>query len=326
MQGSITSAFAWVLATVILASLLILVADRLYERTLISGLGIFGGASVSWRRKAPLPSPRFAGTSPHGGEPRGEGTAGSPTRAIARKDWLGYRRDVRRLTRLLPALLLPLGYAAALSQLPRNVGGFWSNVTLLTFLSMFMCGALALPSVPSERRGFQLLRMAPLTMWQLLRAKIYIALPPVLATLLVFSVAVAVASKSDATQVLELVIFGFWLTLGFVAISVSGGAIDPRFDATDDRRSVGLVGTLAAIGGTVGFAVVSIGALALFVFGAQATTGTADLGPIPSNLAVGLLMMFGGVLLVTAGCVLVAVLLWLANARLGSLEAGITAT
>src|SRR5439155_1604010 len=71
--------------------------------------------------------------------------AGSPTIAIARKDWLGFRRDVRRLTRLLPALLLPLGYAVALSQLSRSLSGFWSNVGLVTFLSMFMSSALASP-------------------------------------------------------------------------------------------------------------------------------------------------------------------------------------
>jgi hypothetical protein len=315
VDGSLGSAVAWALATVVLAVLLLAIAELLYERTLLSGLGTFGGAATVWRRRSERPATPSRATG-----------AGSPTIAIARKDWLGFRRDVRRLTRLLPALLLPLGYAVALSQPSRSLSGFWSNVALVTFLSMFMSSALASPSVPSERRGFQLLRMAPLTMWQLLRAKVFIALPPVVATMLVFSIAVDVSSKSGVPQGLELIAFGLWLAVGFVSISVSGGAIDPRFDVTDDRKAVGLVGTLAAIGGSLAFAVFSIGALAGFTFGAQAASGSADLGPIPSTLAVGLVMILGGVLLLVAGIALTAILLWIANARLNSFEATIAAT
>ncbi len=317
LQGSVGTALVWMLATLALGVLLVAAAELLYERTLLFGLGVFGAPTAVWRRRKPRPSPQ---PSPL----RREGDPGSPYRAIAIKDWLGFRRDVRRLTRLLPALLLPLGYAAALSQPARSLSGFWSNVALVTFLSMFMSSALASPSIPSERRGFQLIRLAPLTMWQLLRAKVFIALPPVLATMLVFSVAIAVTSKSGAVQLLELVVFGVWLAAGFVSISVSGGAIDPHFESTDDRRSVGVLGTLTSIGGSLGFSVISIGALALFLFGEQAAAGAANLGPIPSTPAVGFGMILGGLLLVAAGCALVGVLLTFANARLRSFEASIS--
>ena len=315
LAGSTDVAIAWLAASLALAATLMAMAAILYEQTLLSGLGIFGGTSFVWRRR----SQRQAA-------PRAARGAGSPALAIARKDWLGFRRDVRRLTRLLPALLLPIGYAAVLSQPGRTLSGFWSNVALLTFLSMFMASALATPSIPSERRGFQLLRMAPLTMWQLLRAKVFIALPAVLATMLVFSVAVAVASKSGPLQLLELLAFGVWLAFGFVSISVSGGAIDPRFEATDDRRSVGLVGSLASIGGSLGFALLSIGALALFVLGGQAAEGSAALGPIQQGPVIGTLIALAGVVLLAGGCGLVALLLWIANSRLRSFEASIAAT
>jgi ABC-2 type transport system permease protein len=315
LAGSSGVAIGWLAASLVLAAILLVMAAFLYEQTLLSGLGIFGGTSVVWRRRSQRQAaPRLA---------RG---AGSPAFAIARKDWLGFRRDVRRLTRLLPALLLPIGYAVVLSQPGRTLSGFWSNVALLTFLSMFMASALATPSIPSERRGFQLLRMAPLTMWQLLRAKVLIALPAVLATMLVFSVAVAVASKSGPLQLLELLAFGIWLAFGFVSIAVSGGAIDPRFEATDDRRSVGLVGSLASIGGSLAFALLSIGALALFVLGGQAAEGTAALGPIPQGPAIGTVIALAGVILLAGGCGLVALLLWIANSRLRSFEASIAAT
>jgi len=316
-SGSPAVALVWLLATVLLAAILVAMAEHLYERTLLAGVGVFGDAPAIWRRRSTprpssLPSPL-----------RGEG---NPYFAIARKDWLGFRRDVRRLTRLLPALLLPVGYAAALSQPARSLSGFWSNVALVTFLSMFMASALALPSIPSERRGFQLLRMAPLSMWLLLRAKVFIAFPVVVATMLVFSIAVAFISKSGVAQLLELVILGLWLAAGFVSISVSGGAIDPRFDATDDRRAVGLVGSLAAIGGSLGFAVLSLGALALFLFGEQAASGGGNLGPIPMTPAIGFAMIFGGAVLMIACVALVGGLLWIANSRLRSFEASIAAT
>ncbi|HEV3101019.1 MAG TPA: hypothetical protein VG426_01635 [Candidatus Dormibacteraeota bacterium] len=315
VNGTIASALVWSVATILLASVLFVIAALLYERTLLSGLGIFGDATAVWRRRGQ----RVA-------TPGAAGGTGSPFLAIARKDWLGFRRDVRRLTRLLPALLLPLGYAVALSQPGRSLTGFWSNVALVTFLSMFMSSALASPSVPSERRGFQLLRMAPFPMWQLLRAKVFIALPPVMAMMIVFVVVVDIASKSGAGQLLGLVVFGTWLAAGFVSISVSGGAIDPRFEATDDRRSVGIVGTLTAIGGSLGFALMSVGALALFFFGSQAVTGTANFGPIPSTPAIGIVMMVIGLLLLVAGGILVGILLVLANSRLRSFEAAISAT
>src|SRR5216683_3248475 len=331
LQGSTASALVWTLAALALAALLVAIAELLYARTLLFGLGVFGATTTVWgrRRRRPIKpaSPLTAGAlQARADSPTWWGAQGSPYFAIAKKDWLGFRRDVRRLTRLLPAMLLPLGYAAALSQPARNLSGFWSNVALVTFLSMFMSSALATPSIPSERRGFQLLRLAPLTMWQLLCAKVFIALPVVLATMLVFSVAVAVASKSGATQLLELLIFGVWLAAGFVSISVSGGAIDPHFEATDDRRSVGVLGSLTSIGGSLGFSVVSIGALALFLFGEQAVAGVANLGPIPSTPAVGFGMILGGLLLVAAACALVAVLLTFANARLRAFEGSISET
>ena len=312
--GSIGAAIFWGLATLALTAILVAMAGLLYERTLLSGLGIFGGTAVVWRRRVERPI-----------RPSQARGAGSPVVAIARKDGLGFRRDVRRLTCLLPAVLLPLGWVAAFSQQGRVLSGFWSSVALLTLLSMFMSSALALPSIPSERRGFQLLRMAPLTMWQLLRAKVLIALPPVLAITLVFSSVLVLTGRDGPGQFLELLVLGLWLAVGYVSISVSGGAIDPRFDAADDRRSVGILGSLVSLAASLAFSVLSIGALALFTFGGQATTRTIDIGPITSTPGLGVAMLGGGVLFVAAAVLLVGSSLWIANARLRSFEDAINA-
>jgi ABC-2 type transport system permease protein len=311
IAGNAPAAAMWVGLTLLLAAVTLGAAEVLYERTLVSGLGVFGNTQPIWSRKARRQ-----------GVPSGRGAA-SPALAIARKDWLGFRRDIRRLSRLLPALLFPIGYVFAVSRPSRGANGFWTEVFLVGFMSMFMSTTLATPAVPSERRGFLLLRMAPLTMWQVLRAKVLLTLPPVLAMTIVFSVVVGLVSNNGPDRILELGTLVIWLGCGFVAIGVSAGGIDPRFEALDDRRAIGLVGTLAGIGGSLGFGLLSVGALALFVFGAEAFTGSANLGPIPSTPEVGTLMWVAGVILAAGSLAVVVLLLWLANSRLRSFETAI---
>ena len=203
------------------------------------------------------------------------------------------------------------------------MNGFWAEVFLVGFMSMFMSSTLATPSIPSERRGFQLLRMAPVTMWQVLRAKVLLTLPPVLAITIAFSVVVSLVSSDGVDRIFELSTLVIWLGFGFVAIGVSAGGIDPRFDALDDRRAVGLVGTLAGVGGSLGFALLTIGALALFVFGTEAIEGTIRLGPIVSTPALGAAMWVIGIGLATGALALVGLLMWLANSRLRKFEGAI---
>src|SRR6202171_2787202 len=94
------------------------------ERTMLAGLGVFGGPQALWKRSSANKVPSVAKT----------GTA-SPARAIARKDWLGYRRDIRRLSRLLPALLFPIGYGLAFFRPGRSITGFWTEIFLVAFIS-----------------------------------------------------------------------------------------------------------------------------------------------------------------------------------------------
>jgi hypothetical protein len=313
IAGNGGAAAVWLLFSLVLAVLMLGAAALLYERTLLAGLGVFGGPRAVWKRaavKETVPAPS-----------RG---AGSPARAIARKDWLGYRRDIRRLTRLVPAFLFPIGYALTFVRPARGMTSFWTLVLLVGFISMFMSSTLATPSIPSERRGFQLLRMAPMTMWQVIRAKVLLTLFPVLAFTLLFSVVVAAISGSGIDQLGEISLLVIWLGTGFVAIGVSAGGIDPRFDAADERRAVGVLGTVASLGGGFGFGLLSLGAFALFVFGAAAAAGTAHLGPLPSTPAVGALMLVGGLTLAACAAAIVATLLLIANSRLRVYEGAIS--
>jgi hypothetical protein len=316
IAGNPGTAATWLVFSLALAALVLAVAEILYERTLLAGLGVFGGPQAVWRRGTAKPVAIAAG--------RG---VGSPARAIALKDWLGYRRDIKRLSRLLPAFIFPIGYAVSFIRPGRSISGYWTDVFLVGFISMFMSSALATPSIPSERRGFQLLRMAPLSMWHVIRAKVLLTLPPVLALTLVFGVIVAILSGSGIALLAALAVLVVWLGLGFVSIGVSAGGIDPRFDAADDRRAVGLIGTLAGLGGSFGFGLLSVGAFALFVFGLGAVEGTTThLGPIPTTPAIGALMWAVAVTLAAGAVAVVATLLWFANSRLGSYEGAIATT
>jgi hypothetical protein len=317
IAGNPGAAATWLVFSLALAAIVLAAAEILYERTLLTGLGVFGGPQAVWRRGAAKPVAL---------DVTGRRGVGSPARAIARKDWLGYRRDIRRLSRLLPAFIFPVGYAVSFIRPGRSISGFWTDVFLVGFISMFMSSTLATPSIPSERRGFQLLRMAPLTMWQVIRAKVILTLPPVLALTLLFGLVVATLSRTGIAQLAGLAVLVVWLGVGFVSIGVSAGSIDPRFDAADDRRAVGLVGTLAGLGGSFGFGVLSVGAFALFVFGLGAVEGTTThLGPLPTTPAIGALMWAGGVTLVAGAVAVVGTLLWVANSRLGSYEGTIAA-
>ncbi|MEA2644109.1 MAG: type transport system permease protein [Chloroflexota bacterium] len=314
IAGNFGPAAFWSVLSIALGGVLLALAAALYQRTLLSGLGVFGSPQAIWSRKDRKPAARAARGNP------------SPALAIARKDWLGFRRDIRRLSRLIPALLFPMGYVFAVARPSQRMGGFWAEVFLVGFMSMFMATSLATPSIPSERRGFQLLRMAPLPMWQVLRAKILLTLPPVLAMTIVFSIVVTLVSHDGADRAIELGALVLWLGFGFVAVGVSAGGIDPRFDALDDRRAVGLVGTLAGLGGSLGFGLLSAGALALFIYGGDAIGGVARLGPIPVTPEIGALMWGTGVVLAAGSLAIVGLLLWLANSRLRSNEVAVANT
>ena len=315
ISGAVASAAGWTVLVAGLGTVLVVIAGVLYKRTLLAGLGVFGGVPMRWRRNN--------AENRHSAASTGQG---SPARAIARKDWLGYRRDIRRLSRMLPAILFPIGYAVTFLRPSGSGNNFWSEVFLVSFIAMFMSTSLATPSIPSERRGFQLLRMSPLTMWHVMRAKIALTLPPVLLLSVVFSVVLAIAGGNGAGQVLELAGLVVWLGFGFVAIGVSAGAIDPHFEATDDRRSVGLVGTLAGITGALGFGVLSVGAFALLHLAPGAAAGTAHLGPIPPTPVIAAVFGFVAILLIAGAGAVVGGLLWVANARLRGFEATISAT
>lgn len=313
LDGTPVAATAWIGLTLLLAVVLTGAAGYFYSRTLVTGLGQFGGAGALWRRRAV--KVRRAPS---------EGIA-SPELAIARKDWIIYRRDIRRLSRLLPAVIFLIGYAVIFRRpAQRGIISFWNDAFVIAFVSMFMSIAVSTSSVPSERRGFQLLRMAPIKMSQLLRAKTLYSMLPIVVLTTGVSVAVAIVGKNSVGDVLQLLALALWLGFGFVAIGVSAGAIDPRFDAVDDRRMIGPAGTFAGLGAELGFGTLSLLAFTVVHVAVQVYAGNPLIGDVMLPPAVGLAMIAGALVLAAGAVGVVFLLLRTAVARLDAFEASIT--
>ena len=310
IRGDASAALAWTGLTMVLAVVLVGVAALLYERTLLAGLGLLGGVPSRWKARQKK-APRVAGSG-----------AGSPGLAIARKDWIAYRRDIRRLSRFLPAMIFLLAYAVLLVRPGRGVDLFWNDAFVVSFVSLFMSMMFATTAIPSERRGYQLLRLAPVTPWQLIRAKVLFTIVPVLALSTAISLGLSLFGGNSAWKTLQLVLLAAWLGIGCVCIGVSAGAIDPNFESTDDRRSVGIVGTFAAMGGELAFGLLSVGSLGLLYLAASLASGNGVLG-LPATPALAAVSVIVAIVLAAGSAVVVGLMLWIANSRLRGFEGSI---
>lgn len=312
LAGASGEALLWLAVTAAFSAALIGCAATLYGSTLLAGLGQFGAAPARWRAR---PAGRRRPDAARGGS--------SPELAIARKDWLTYRRDVKRLSRLVPAVIFLIGYAVLLNRPQRGLSSFWNDVFVVAFVSMFVAMAVATSAVPSERRGFLLLRMAPIKPWHVLRAKIGLTMLPLVALAVLVDLIVGIIGANGPSELLQLLVLAVWLGFGFVAIGVSAGAIDPRFDSVDDRRMVGPLGTLVGLGAELGFGVLSVLAFATLHFAGQVYGGGVQIADY--RFAPAFAFGFAGFAILLAACAaaVVGYLLRTAARRLSSFEVAI---
>ncbi len=312
LSGDAAAAIEWTGLTFLLAAVLVTIGAMLYERTLLSGLGLLGGVPSRSRNRAV--SPARAGRA---------GRA-SPGLAIARKDWIVYRRDIRRLSRFLPAFIFLFAYAFVLVRPGNGTDVFWSGVFIVAFVSFFMSMMFGATSIPSERRGFQLLRLAPITSWQLIRTKVLFSVAPVLVLTTLITVVSSVVGGLGPAKAAQLAVLAVWLGLGCVCIGVSAGAIDPHFESTDERRTVGVLGTFAAMGGELAFGFLSVGAFALLQLAQQLAVGAGGFGFLPATPVMAALVVVVAVLPAAGGAAVVGLMLWTANSRLRAFEGPIS--
>ena len=241
------SAPLWALTTLLFTGVLVMLGHAVFVQAFRRGLSALGEVP---RRTAAANRARARGAVVQRRAP----SQRSPLAALVVKEWRVMRRDSRRLAVLLPLCQIAAIYPLIGPSPGRGAGStdFWTSVLrgggLSLVLPFFFTQILAAPSMALEGRGFLLMRLAPLDVATLLRAKVVaVAVPMVLATSVACMI-LGVSRGGDGTQVLTLLLMGWWLALGATAIGVSGGAIGARFDAEDPRRAVS---TGAALGSTV---------------------------------------------------------------------------
>jgi hypothetical protein len=300
----------WLLTTLLATAAMLAIGHAVFAKAFRRGLSSLGEVPRRTVHVRVAPPRVASGALPRSAPSR------SPLVALVRKEWLMMRRDPRRL-----AALLPLGAIAAFYPLvgPGSHDGgadFWPAVlrtgSVSLMLPFFFTQILAAPTVALEGRAFLLLRLAPIDVATLLRAKaIAVAVPMTLATT-ISTVILGVSHHGGPLEMLALVLMGVWLALGATAIGVSGGAIGARFDAEDPRRAVS---TGAALGSTVAslaFLALSVVAALELVRATNLVPGTALFSGDGGNVAA----MIGGLVCVAAAAGVVALMLTLAERRL----------
>jgi putative ABC exporter len=284
VQGPL-QALGWTAVTLAATAAAVAAGWFLHKQTFVLGLGVFGEAGAgSRRRRRSRSRPTITRPAPP-----------NPVAAIAWKDYLGLRRDFRRLAGVLPAIGMAVVYAFVNSG--HVVGGVWGVILPIGFVPGFVSLAVAIPAIGTEGRGMQLLVLAGLPMRKLLQAKLLFALPIVLlltsGTVLALSLTNGAGPGVTATAVL----FGIWLGCGAPAVAVAAGAIGPNFAATDPRRGVNPGWMIGGMLMVAVFGALSYGALVALVFAAGGTL-PALLVPVGLLLLASSAAVVGGMLFV----------------------------
>ncbi len=178
--------------------------------------------------------------------PGGDGGPRTVWVSIARKDLRELRRDASQLGQLvLPVALFAL-YIAVPGQAPTAGAATgrlpaWFAVALTAgFASLFAASGVALRGVGAEGRRLWLLRSAPVRAGQVLLAKFAVGLAIAaglgLGLLLVGGLRERIPAAELGLAGLRLLV----VVAGLVALATGLGAIRPRLDWTDPRRSVGI--------------------------------------------------------------------------------------
>ncbi len=272
--GAWVPALPWLLLTVVTTAALVAAAFLAYRGALVSGMGAMTEAVPRRRPRrrhvigaSPSRGPMSVAAAVAALGPWGRPDP-SPARhprlswAMARKDWRSLRRDVRRLGRLLPALVVAFAYpAVAVPSLHLGAGGglgFWEGVAVTPFVPFLLAEVLAVPAIPLEGRSIQLLRQSPVGAAGLVRAKILSTALPVAGLSALVALAIGVIRHGSPLELAALVLGILWLAAGLVAAAVGAGAAAPNYSAVDPRRAVRGIGLMVANLVGIGFIAVSL--------------------------------------------------------------------
>jgi hypothetical protein len=290
------------LLLVAVAAAALLLVSRLGEAAFVAGhqRAAEAGEGRGRRRVA-------ARLRPGRGEPR------PLWRAIAVKDLRELRRDASQLGQLILPIALFALYIAVPAQSPSagvataRLPGWFSVALTAGFASLFAASGVALRGVGAEGRRLWVLRCAPVPPGQVLLAKFAVGLGVAAGLGLALLVAGGLRAHLPVT---DLALGGARLLVvvaGLVGLATGLGAVRPRLDWTDSRRSVG-------VGQSLGF--LGVGSFYLAVcFTVLALPYAHPSGPVGSQP-----VTWGDAVLVVLAATSATLALRAGVARLGSIE------
>ncbi|HEV7679407.1 MAG TPA: hypothetical protein VGQ42_12645 [Candidatus Dormibacteraeota bacterium] len=310
--GGDSSAPLWLLSTLLFTATMVLLGYSVFVHAFRRGLSALGEVPRRTTTASPRRVATLAGT-------RSSARPRTALTALVGKEWLVMRRDSRRLAALIPLCAIAALYPLVAPGVRGGGSDFWPSVlrggTVSVMLPFFFTQILAAPAVALEGRAFLLMRLAPVPITTLLRAKVIaVGVPMTLATL-ASTLILGIVHHGGALDVVALLLMGTWLAAGATTIGVAGGAIGARFEAEDPRRAVNTGAALTSSLASLAFLGLSVVAMLQFASATHLTAPTAtrfDGGPGPGEGAA----MLAGFVCVAIAVSIVVVMLTAAQRRL----------
>lgn len=178
-------------------------------------------------------------------------------RALVIKDWTTLPRDLRQLSGLIFPIVMGIVYVymTATGETAKQLPGSatWMAMAIVPLIPFFLTLYYTVGAIGLEGSNFALLRVVPLPAIHLLWGKFVASLGPTLLIGEVTALLVGLLTGASMPQIILLLLAMVWLSAGFVAIAVGTSLLNPNFQATTARRSVGTATIYATMGLSTAF-------------------------------------------------------------------------
>ncbi len=183
-------------------------------------------------------------------------------RAIVIKDWTILPRDLRQLSGLVFPIVMGIVYVymTATGETAKQLPGSatWMAMAIVPLIPFFLTLYYTVGAIGLEGSNFALLRAVPLPAADLLWGKFVASLGPTLLIGEVTALLVGLLTGASMAQIALLLLAMIWFSVGFVAIAIGTSLLNPNFQATTARRSVGVATMYATMGLSAAFWVVNL--------------------------------------------------------------------
>jgi len=192
----------------------------------------------------------------------------APVRAIAVKDFLMLRRDLRNLSQLVTPLILGIVYSFmllrgggegaleggptgnVLEEIARSAV-VYGNVGIAMFVGWSLLSRLAGMAFSAEGKSYWMLKVSPVSAGRMLAAKFLVAYMPTLLLGSFFLVAISLVQGGSPGVLLYSLLVVALCNAGLTGLSLAFGVLGANFEWEDPRKmnagSAGCVGAVASM-------------------------------------------------------------------------------